>query len=124
QAQDWSKYRNFNNSNDNLVNNSRYAGGIEFVPDMNSIDNYFLRAIYRAGFSYATTQYLVGNAPVNEIGINFGVSLPVSRTSLVNLAVQAGNRGNNTDLAIKENYLRISLGFTYNDKWFIRRRID
>ena len=123
-AQNWSKYKNFYNSNDGLIDSRRYATGIEFIPNSASLTNYFARVIYRAGVYYNQQQFQVDLNQVNEFGINFGVSLPVSRPSLVNLALQFGSRSSNGKIAINENFIRISLGLTYNDIWFIRRRID
>ena len=123
-AQNWSEFKDYNGSNEGLVNSSRLATGIEFIPNANSVTSYFARVIYRAGAYYNQQQFLVDNNQVREIGINFGVSLPVSRPSLVNLAVQFGERGSNGKIAINESFIRFSLGLTYNDIWFIRRRID
>ena len=123
-SQNWSVFKNFNGSNDGLADSKRIASGIEFIPNATSVSSYLARVIYRAGIYYNRQQYMVDNNQVREIGINFGVSLPVSRPSLVNLAFQLGERGSNGKIAINESFIRFSLGLTYNDIWFIRRRID
>jgi hypothetical protein len=40
------------------------------------------------------------------------------------VAVEAGSRGNSEPHIINENYIRFNLGFTFNDKWFLRRQIE
>jgi hypothetical protein len=67
---------------------------------------------------------VVNNDQIYDFGINFGVSLPVGQASLVNLALQYGQRDGSLTTAISENYIRFSLGLTVNDIWFYRRKID
>jgi hypothetical protein len=110
-----------------LVKSYRIGLGVEFVPDAASVSNYFKRMIYRAGMSYESTPYNVNNEQIYDFGINFGVSLPVinrSSPSLVSVAFQYGQRSGGGDFAITENYFRLALGFTINDIWFYRRKIE
>jgi len=62
--------------------------------------------------------------PVNDFGINFGLSMPVSRFSSLDLAFKIGKRGNLLENTIEENYFKIYFGVTFNDQWFIKRRFD
>jgi hypothetical protein len=123
-VQDWSKYRNFENESENLQKTDRMAAGFEFIPDISSVNNYLKRIIYRAGASFENTPYRINDTQLKEIGINFGISLPVRGVSLINLTTQFGRRGSNSEIVVNESYFRFSLGFTYNDRWFIRRQID
>jgi hypothetical protein len=123
-SQNWSLFRDYYNNTQNMKDSRRYSAGFEIVPDINSMNNYLAHIIYRAGVSYYQTPYILDNSDVNELGLNFGLSLPVGKSSLVNLGFQIGNRDNQADVRIKENYFRISLGLTYDDRWFIRRRIE
>ena len=70
------------------------------------------------------TPYKVNKDQIYDFGINFGVSLPVGQASLVNLALQYGQRDGSLDTSISESYFRISLGLTVNDVWFYRRKIE
>ncbi len=126
--QDWNKYTNPRNEMKYpLVKSYRIGLGAEFIPDAASVSNYFNRMIYRAGVSYELTPYQLNNDQVYDFGINFGVSLPVinrNSPSLVSLAFQYGQRSGGADFSITESYFRLALGFTINDIWFYRRKIE
>ncbi len=124
----WSEYRGFSENgqgaNDDFHNSYAIAVGAEYIPDVASIDSYLKRVVYRIGFSHERLPYKINNEFINDFGINFGVSLPVRNYSSFNLAFQLGQRGTTDHNLIKENYFRINLGVTFNDRWFVRRRFD
>jgi len=101
----------------------KLALGTEFTPDVTAMTSYLKRMTYRTGVSYDKYQYLINGMPVKDFGINFGLSLPTSRSSL-DFAVKIGKRGNLQDNTIEENYFKIYFGATFNDQWFIRRRFE
>jgi hypothetical protein len=91
------------------------------------VDNYLERITFRLGASYATLPYVPNPSngeQVRDFGINFGWSLPVSRVSSIDMAFKIGQRGDVQKNYIKENYYRIYIGFTFNDRWFIKRKYD
>lgn len=122
--QDWSLYEDFDGGSDFLTNSYRGSVGLEFVPDRMSITSYINRIIYRTGLSYEKTPYKVNDVHIDQFGINFGVSLPVSRASLLNLGLQYGQRGQKENGMIKESFIKFVVGISFNDIWFIRRPID
>lgn len=124
QMQGWSEYENFEGGNENLSDAFRVMLGGEYTPDYTSVTNYFNRISYRAGLSYALLPYTINNNQLKEVGINFGLSLPVSRFSSIDLAVRYANRGDVAETFLKEEVWRFGLGITFNDQWFIRRKYD
>jgi hypothetical protein len=125
--QNWNNYKLPTDSESPLVKSYRAGFGAEYVPEATSVTNYFKRIIYRAGISYELTPYELNNDQIYDFGINFGVSLPVlnrNAPSLLSIAFQYGQRNGGDDLAITENYFRLALGFTINDIWFYRRKIE
>jgi len=123
-VQNWEDYRNYDGTTDLGSNSYRASLGFELIPDANSVSSYMKRMIYRTGLYYERTPYVVNNDQIYDFGINFGVSLPVGQASLVNLALQYGQRDGSLATAISENYIRFSLGLTVNDIWFYRRKVD
>ncbi len=107
-----------------MRNSFEVAAGGQYIPDATSVDSYLSRVAYRLGFNYRDTPFAIGEQQISEIGIDFGLSLPVSNLSSINLAVEIGNRGTTEQNLIRENYLRATLGVTFNDRWFIRRKFD
>ncbi len=129
--QDWENfgaYRpdsiNAPRSNEALRNSFQLAAGGEFIPDASSVNSYLKRVSYRAGFNYRNTPFYVNNEQIREISVTLGFSLPLSSLSSLNLALEGGQRGSTTNELIRENYFKVSLGTTFNDRWFIRRKYD
>lgn len=120
--QDWSSFRTINQDAETLGKSTRFALGGEITPDQLS-EKLLKRIIYRAGFSFEQYPYKANNNAVNDLGINFGFSLPAGRSSL-DMAFRYGKRGNLSDNTLEENYFKIFFGITFNDQWFIRRRFD
>jgi len=122
QHQDFSAYRSFNGTTGELNSSFKIGLGGQYIPDLFSMDNVFARSIYRMGFEYEQTPYLIRNMAINDVGINFGASIPMNNLSLMNLAFKLGTRGSTENNLVRENYIRVSLGFSINDNsWFYKK---
>lgn len=128
--QDWSKFKSFNES-DSLANSFYVAAGAQFVPDRTSVTNYWKRVNYRTGLRYSQSYLDINNNQLSELGITFGIGLPVRRTPLgrsfstANLAIELGQRGTTESNLLKETFAKFTIGFTLNDdSWFIKRKYD
>ncbi|MBI3218247.1 MAG: hypothetical protein HYZ44_01920 [Bacteroidetes bacterium] len=97
--------------------------GFEYIPNQTSASNYLRRITYRTGVSYERYPYLVNGNEVKDLGINFGLSLPVGISTL-DLSLKIGKRGSITQNSIDENYFKLYFGMTFNDRWFIKRKFD
>ncbi|NHF61530.1 hypothetical protein FK220_019410 [Flavobacteriaceae bacterium TP-CH-4] len=112
---------------DNLVyeDASTFSFGGFFIPDYDAFSGYYKRIVYRAGIRYDRTGMLVNNREINNFGITFGVGLPLGRElSNLNLGFELGRRGTTSADLIEESYLKINLGFSFNDLWFRKRKIN
>ncbi len=125
-------------SQDKLINYQRWSLGGSFIPakDMSAKGNFLSRTEYRMGIHGGNTGILIKDTEINEIGINLGFGFPLrvrtvneefryefvySRLNLNFEYIQKGTLNNNL---IKENYLRLTVGVSLNDKWFNRRKIE
>ena len=122
--QSWDKFRSYEGANDGMRRSVELAAGGQYIPDATSVDSYLSRVAYRLGFRYQTTPFVVNDQQISELGIDFGLSLPVSNLSSINLGFEVGNRGTTEQNLIRENYLKATLGVTFNDRWFVRRKFD
>lgn len=122
--QDWVAFRDFGASSGFLGESFSFHLGGEITPDYSSIDNYFQRSVYRIGFRYEQTPFIINDRRINDFGINFGASFPLRMLSTLNVAFELGQMGVNATGLIAENYFRIHLGFTINDRWFVRQKFD
>ena len=132
--QNWSSFQAFN-MNQGLKNSMRVSAGVQYVPNAGyipkkALDGYAKKINYRAGVRYAKTALELKNTQLNEYALSLGVGLPVGTIymlqtfSMVNIGVEFGQRGTTSNGLIRENFLKASVGFTINDKWFGRARID
>lgn len=120
--QDWTSFKSINQEVETLGKSMRFALGGEITPDQLS-EKFLKRLIYRAGVSFEQYPYKANNKSVNDLGINFGLSVPAGRSSL-DLAFRYGTRGSLSDNGLQEDYFKIFFGLTFNDQWFIKRRFE
>ncbi len=114
-TQDWSKYTAFG-ENGSLANSSKIILGGEY---------FFKRILYRAGLRYEKTDYKINDIQVNERAFSVGIGFPISNgQSFLNISAEAAERGSLSNDLIREQYLRITLGLTLSDRWFIKRKFD
>ncbi len=123
--QNWNNYKDFDGQNNNLTSAMTIIVGGEITPNVSSVDNYFERITYRFGINYENTPYIINDVQIEEIGINFGLSLPVSNFSSLDMGFRFGTQGTLQDNMIKESFTRIYFGFTFNDnRWFVRPKFN
>jgi hypothetical protein len=104
---------------------SSFALGGFFTPDHTSFTSYFKRITYRAGLRLDKSGMVVNDVDINNFGITFGLGLPLGRSfSNLNLGFELGRRGTTRANLIEESYLKINVGLSLNDRWFVKRKIN
>ena len=125
--QKWSQYRTADNLSGNLSDAVTVAAGLEYTPKPTS-NRYRDLITYRLGFQYNRLPYQVNGtqARVNDINGSLGLSLPLGSyfVNHVTLSVIGGQRGVLTGTQIREQYVRVALGFSLNDWWFRKQVVD
>lgn len=125
---DWS---GLSNSNPMVTFNKMQsvAVGVQFIPKYSNYSgSYFNRVAYRLGVRYSNSYISVNDVDLNEYGITFGLGLPLRRTGTsiptINLGVEYGKRGQQTNGMIEENFVNFNVGIIINDKWFQKRKYN
>ena len=84
-----------------------------------------------SGRSNCRREYVPIQLPEYGITLGFGFPLRKKRAggdkflqSMINLAVEWGQRGTTDRSLLLENYWNFKLGFTLNDRWFIKRKYE
>lgn len=133
----WSNYR-FYGESDGLVNSQEFSiGGKKFGfksndQDMTRLKKLAVNTHYSAGLRFTNTNLTLAGENISEFGINFGASIPIGRkkiftedgseylVSRLNISGEYYTRGAGLETKglISENYFRLTLGITLNDKWF------
>ena len=119
--QDWSSFKNL--SNDILTTSYTIGIGGEMTPNAGST-TYLNRVTYRTGIQVKKTPFIVNGESIYDYQFTLGASLPVTRLSYINLALNVGQRGIAKDALIQEQYIRFIVGVSFNDRWFVRRKYD
>lgn len=106
-------------------NAAQYRLGGFYIPQYNSLTSYFNRIVYRAGLRYEESGLYLNNEGINEFGITFGLGLPAGTSfSNANIGIEYGQRGTTNSGLVKENYFKLSLSLSLNDRWFVQSRFD
>lgn len=104
-------------------NSTRYSIGGYFIPKYNSFTSYFDRITYRAGMRYENTGMIIKDKSIEDFAVNLGFGLPLSGTfSNLNIGLEVGKRGTKYYNLIAENYFNLSIGLSFSDKWFVKRK--
>lgn len=120
--QQWSDAK-FYDATDNLNDRIKYSVGVEYIP--NFVDqSYFRRIRYRAGAYYSNSYLKIKDSDAKEYGFSLGLGLPLNdRRSFINLAFEYSMLRPDIDM-IKEDYLRLTISYTFNELWFIKRKLQ
>lgn len=122
----WSKVQGLNSemqAQEDLFHDvRRVALGFEYQPKVLT-NNYFKVCRYRAGFSAKDSYIKVGNQSLMEYGVNLGMSLPVNKRSALNFGVGYSALRPGSDSMVKEDYITLNLGVTFNEMMFFRNRL-
>lgn len=118
-----------------FLDNVRYSAGLSIVPSpkYNEKGNFFKKLRYNAGFRYEDLYYNFQNTQLSEIGISFGLGIPVVRSfrlegekvavvSRINLTAEYVKRGTTDNGLLQEEFFNIGIGLNLNDKWFTKRK--
>lgn len=89
--------------------------------------NFFDRIRFRAGASYATPYYKVnGYDGPKEVSVSAGFGIPITNgynnRSILNISgqwVHSAAKG-----LLTENTFRINIGLTFNERWFMKWKVD
>jgi hypothetical protein len=135
--QQWSKFRTFSIvSASGLSDTWRVATGGEYTPDPGSVEHYFQRVTYRAGLSVAQMPYAPLGNRLYDRAVHWGFAFPLPtatalESTVISLAFLYGVRGNTDFLYgrggvsnVQEKYVRVQVGATLSNRWFIKRRLQ
>lgn len=111
----------------NLFNDRhKVTVGADYCPQENG-RNFFKRMHYRGGVSYTTPYVKVNGVDgPKEISASLGFGMPIinsyNNRSMLNVSVQWVN--SSATSLIKENVFRINIGLTFNERWFMKWKVE
>ncbi len=117
--QQWGDVLFNNKSGENLTNSQKLSGGFEYRPAKEIGSTFWQMIMLRGGLTYEKTQYAINGERIYFYAASAGFSVPLGVGNTIDVAVQYGIRG--TEDFIKENIVRLSVGISLGDNWFIRQ---
>ncbi|MDL2265284.1 hypothetical protein LJC43_02735 [Parabacteroides sp. OttesenSCG-928-G21] len=110
----------------------RIAAGLEYLPNYQE-RAFFKRVRYRAGLHYSNSYLKINSVEENgktgfgydEYGASVGFGLPlVDNRSFINIGIEYVKIKPESKLMIDEQYLRFTLNYTFNERWFFKFKVD
>ena len=124
--QKWADAKFYNEKNA-FQNRSKISIGAEYLPNHYG-RGYLQRIRYRAGVYYSSPYAKIDGKDGNrEYGISFGIGLPLTLyqyRSILNISGQYVKVSPKVKGMLEENYLRINIGLTFNERWFMKWKVD
>lgn len=111
-----------------LTDMHQISAGMEYVPNPNGL-RWGQRVRYTAGFAYSTAYIMTGadKGPKHYLA-SVGISLPIinmySNRTRLNIAAQFEHVKPSMPGMIKENYLRLSIGLSFDERWFMKWKAE
>ena len=134
--QQWSKTKFGVNTSDDAVredfnetytycNRHKVSVGAEYIPNLMG-RSYLSHIKYRLGAYYTTPYYKIGGKEATrEYGVTAGFGLPVPRSrSILSVSGQFVRISGQESTFVNENIFRVSIGLTFNERWFFKRRVE
>ena len=106
---------------------TKVSVGAQYLPN-NLGRSYFAHVKYRLGAYYTTPYYKLEGSnerASREYGVTAGFGLPVPRSrSIISITAQYVRVDGLVPAAVDENIIRLSIGLTFNERWFFKRKVD
>ena len=113
--------RFFERNNVSYQDSKKWSLGGYFIPNYASFTSFWSRVVYRFGFRSEQMSTIINNIPIRENGITFGLGLPLTGLSNVNVGLEIIQRGQSISGLVQERILALRVGLSLNDIWFIKR---
>ncbi|MDR3127337.1 MAG: hypothetical protein LBU08_02585 [Tannerellaceae bacterium] len=119
---------------DNLRDRLRMGGGMEYLPDVAG-RSFYQRVKYRIGGHYANSYAAAdmgeaGRHGYREYGVGLGLGLPIrtgygvdDQRSVINVGVEYVQVRPEWKGMVWEDYVRLTLNFTFNEMWFYKLKM-
>jgi len=103
---------------------SQFSLGGFYIPNYSSMSSYWKRVVYRLGFRSENTGLVFNSIPIKETSFAIGIGVPMNGLSNANIGIEFGERGDKKQGLIKENFISFRVGFSLNDRWFVKRKYN
>ncbi|MDR2765164.1 MAG: outer membrane protein transport protein [Tannerella sp.] len=121
--QSWSQAK-FSNRTNEFDDRIKVAAGGEYIPN-NFTRLYLNRVRYRAGVHYSNSYEKFKGSGYTEYGACVGAGFPMlDNRSFINTSFEYVRIVPGTKALISEQYFRITISYTFNERWFAKLKLE
>lgn len=102
----------------------RGAVGISYIPNTYNPRKYAEVIKYQLGFTVNNSYIRIGDTTPVNYAITAGVVLPMKTSGSFSVGLEYGKTGTARNGIIRENYMKLTLGFSFKESWFVRYKYD
>jgi long-subunit fatty acid transport protein len=118
--QPWSDFKLGDVKSQNLRNAQKFSTAFEYIPIRRAGMSLWEQMVWRAGLSYEETQYKFNGQGINQYSVFGGFSFPMGIENTIDLGIEYGIRGTEDNNLLKENFVKLYLGISLGELWFLR----
>lgn len=108
----------------NLYKNVQKAAiGMEYRPRVYA-QSFWKTCFYRAGLNWKNQYIESYGSQNNEYTASVGLGMPVNKRSVFNIAIDYTHLQPSKNSMLKEDYLRLTIGMTFNEIMFFRSKLN
>jgi hypothetical protein len=122
--QNWNQYKYYGSHPDIIKNSIRTGVGAEYTPSTKLEDPWYKKMSYRIGGSYTVGYLRINGQSINEIAINAGFTLPLSRLNNADFLISYLTRGTTTDGLVQDKILKLGVSINIGELWFLKHKGD
>ncbi len=119
--EDWASFK-VKETGWQLINSNRISAGANFSQFNYSKNGVVEKRSFQVGSFFNQSYLQIRNKPIYEYGVTAGIGGILGQGLLYNVALEGGSRGTTQQKLIKENYVQLTLSFTYRDLLYTKGR--
>ena len=118
--QPWSEFRLSDVNQLNMNDVHKISLGFEYRPQRAPGISFWEQIMLRAGLSYEMSQYKIKGTELKQYSVFGGFAIPLSDDNTVDIGIEYSVRGKTEQNLLEEQFIRINLGLSFGELWFIR----
>lgn len=104
----------------NLSDVHKLSLGFEYRPQRVPGISFWEQIMFRVGLSYEMSQYKLKGNELKQYSVFGGFALPLSDENTIDFGFEYSVRGTIEDNLLEEQFIKINMGISLSDTWFIR----
>ena len=104
----------------NLNDVHKISLGFEYRPQRVPGIGFWEQIMFRAGLSYEMSQYKINSNELKQYSVFGGFAIPLTNENTIDFGIEYSVRGTTEKNLLKEDFLRLNLGISLGDTWFLR----